>query len=153
MTIYETETGTQARVDWTGPVSLALVSMFSQVITMSLKVFHSRVYPSIANSSSYACCCPSLIATHPTLFICVAKGQHRQLELPLPFPPNRIDLTWLCRNLSSINYHDWTYWLNRLYKTPRPNIFEIVCWLFIDRNICPVIDPLFTSNLSCSKNL
>ena len=31
-------------------------------------------------------CMSSLITTHPTLFICVAKGQHRQLGRPPFFP-------------------------------------------------------------------
>ena len=102
-------------------------------------------------SSSYACCCPSLIASHPNLVYLRCQGTTQTAGLAPSLSPSH--QTWLCRNWSSINYHDWTYWLNRLYKTPRPNIFKIVCRLFIDKNICSVIDPLFTSNLSCSKNL
>ena len=75
----------------------------------------------------HADCCPSLIASHPTLFICVAKGQHRQLGLSLL--PTKLGFE---ENRSCITYHNWTYWFGkqincfkRLYKTPRPKNFKI----------------------------
>lgn len=70
------ETGTQARVDWTELVSLG-VNVFSSYHNESQGLPLSSL--PITGSSYACCCCPSLIASHPTLFICVAKGQHRQL--------------------------------------------------------------------------
>ena len=91
------------------PVSHCAVSMFSQ---MSLKVFNSRVYPSLDNSPRMYASCSSWAAvglssplTQPCLFALPRDNTDSWGPPPLP---KLTSTSWLCRNRSCIKYHDWT---------------------------------------------
>ena len=88
------------------------VSMFSQVITMmSLKVFNSRVYPSLDSRITAPCMHHAVPHSSPLTQPCLF-ALPRDNTQPAGLSPLPTKLTsWLCRNGSCITDHDWTDWL------------------------------------------
>lgn len=92
------------------------VSMFSQVITMmSLKVFNSRVYPSLDSRITAPCMHHAVPHSSPLTQPCLfaLPRDNTQPAGLSSFPsslPTKLT-SWLCRNGSCITDHDWTDWL------------------------------------------